>query len=512
MKLSRKLSSLRFRGPAAHVLGLSGVVLCTLLLHLAPWERRLDNSALPYLAVILAAGLLGGPAPGVVTAVASFLFYMDYVFVPAHYTFTLADPVDVIATIGFLGLSGFVAYLLHRSQAEAETARRREHEARTIAEMIQVVDRDDGLQPMLESVAAWTVRNLDVDYCAALLPDASGHLQAVASAASSSHIQTGETKGQVDAERVLASGSPCWRSEGDLQHGHLPLLGGGQAIGVFEIVTRSDIQSASGEQERLCMALVHQVGHAVERARLREVSTEAEIFRRSDELKSALLATVSHELGTPLAVIRAAARTLEGGEVSENPSVERELAAMIHREADRLRGLVTDLLDVSRIDGGALRLSLGWYDLGELVRESVARLRPGLQGRVVEIDAPGELPVEVDYVLLQRVIDNLVENAIRHAPADQPVRIGVRPAGACLEVVVSDEGPGIPSDHLDRVFHKFHQVEGRSGGAGLGLAICKGIVEEHQGRIWAESPINDGRGLAVHFTVPWVPISAPQSA
>lgn len=360
----------------AYTLGLSGVVLCTLLLPLSPWERRLDTSALPYLAVILAAGLLGGLAPATVTAVAAFLFFMDYVFVPAHYTFTLADPVDVIATIGFLGLSGFVAYLLHKSQAEAELARQREQEA----------------------------------------------------------------------------------------------------------------------------------------ARLREASTEAEIFRRSDELKSALLATVSHELGTPLAVIKAAARTLADGEVSHDPVVERELAAMIHREVDRLRALVTDLLDVSRIEGGALRLSVGWYDMGELVRESVARLRPRLGERVVEVDAPADMPVEVDYMLLERVIDNLVENAIRHAPVDRPVRITVRPDSAYLKVTVSDQGPGIPADDLDRVFEKFHRVEGRPGGVGLGLAICKGIVEEHGGSIWAESPIDEGRGFAVHFRIPWIPVSAPLPA
>lgn len=505
-------SNRRFRESAGYVLGLGGVVVCTLLLPLAPWERGLDTSAAPYLATILGATVLGGIAPGVVTAVAAFLFFMDFVFVPAHYTFTLADPVDVIAMFGFLGLAGFVARLLHQSRAEAELATQREQEAQTIAEIIRVLDSTDELVPMLESITIWAVHNLDVKVCVALLPDGEGHLQVAAQSESDAASDSSGPSVPVEAERSLAAGEARWSAAGARQFGHLPIQAGGTVVGVLRIVGPVGLEATVRHQDRVWTALVRQVGLAIERARLREASTEAEIFRRGDELKSALLATVSHELGTPLAVIKAAARTLAGGDVGNDPILERELAEMIHREVDRLRGIVTDLLDVSRIEGGALRLELGWYDMGELIRECVARLRPRLGDRFVEVNASTDLLVEVDYMLIERVVDNLVENAVRHAPEKRPVRIEIQPGTGYVEVTVSDEGPGIPAEDLNRVFQKFHQVEGRSGGVGLGLAICKGIIEEHRGTIWAESPVKEGHGLAVHFTIPWVPVLAPLPA
>lgn len=220
-------------------------------------------------------------------------------------------------------------------------------------------------------------------------------------------------------------------------------------------------------------------------------------------MKSVLLTTVSHELGTPLAVIKAAATGLMADDISAQPEALNDLATSIDVEADHLRRLVTDLLDVSRIDGGALRLSLGWYDVAEFLHEAVARLRPRLGERQLLVRAPEDLLVEFDYSLIDRVIDNLVSNAVRYMPPERPVTIEVREAGNQIEVIVADEGPGIPEAELTRVFEKFHYVEGRPAGIGLGLAICRGIIEAHNGVIWAESPLAAGRGLAIHLTLPW---------
>lgn len=493
------------RRTAAYVIGLGGVVLCTILLPLTLWDPTVATSSLPYLGLILAAGLIGGLAPALVTAVAAFLFFMDYVFVPAHFTFTLTDPADAVATVGFLGVSGLIAYLLQRSQHQAELAKRREHEAQNIAEMIQVVDRSEGLIPILDSIATWSVQSLGIQRCAALLP--TPELRVVAHAGTPPGGNEDQPIDAAAANQAYASGSPLWSRYGNREIGYLPFLARGEAIGLLEILAEPN--GPSPRLDRVWQALVHQVGLAVERARLRDASTEAEILRRSDELKSALLATVSHELGTPLALIKGATSTLMAGEVGQDPVTERELITMVHAEANRLRGLVTDLLDVSRIEGGVLCLTLGWYDLGELILESVARLRPRLGERVIEVDAAPDLLVEVDYVLIERVIDNLIDNAVRHSPVDCLVKIAVRPALAALEVTVSDQGAGIPESELERVFEKFHQVEARSGGVGLGLAICKGIVEAHRGKIWAETTTQAGHGLTVHFTLPWVPDSAP---
>lgn len=489
------------RRTSAYLLGLGGSALCTVLLRLSPWESRLDTAALLYLSVVVAAAFVGGIWPGAVTAIVAFLF-MNHNFIPPTGGLTVTHPGDVMAAAAFLGVAGLVSQLLARSQREAAVARRREHEAQTISEMVQITGQTERLVPMLEAVTRWTVENLGVARSTALLPGSDGALQPAATSGIPVPDEAPSPAVSDAPQQAMSLGTAVWVDLGPWRHGLLPLLVKDEALGVLEVIARAGSEPPIWGQERIWMALVRQVGLAVERAHLHEEATEAEILRRSDEVKSVLLATVSHELGTPLAVIKAAATGLMADGMAAQPSVLGELAGSIEVEADRLGRLVTDLLDVSRIEGGALRLSLGWYDIAEFLQEAVARLRPRLGGRRVLIEAPEDLLVEFDYSLIDRVIDNLVSNALRYTPADRPVTIDVCDQGQTVEVVVSDEGPGIPDGELIRVFEKFHHIEGRAGGIGLGLAICKGIVEGHGGSIWAASPAARGNGLAVLFSLP----------
>ncbi len=249
-----------------------------------------------------------------------------------------------------------------------------------------------------------------------------------------------------------------------------------------------------------------------ERDRLRERATEAEVLRRADELKTALLGAVSHDLRTPLASIIASAGSLRQRDVIWS-EVEREgFVSDIESEARRLARIVANLLDLSRMESGTLRPERGWYDLGALVDDVLGRLRPHTSLHAVHVRARDDLPpVPLDYVEIDQVISNLVENGVRHTPAGTEIWIDIDRDARDAVVTVSDSGPGIPEASLALLFDPFVRVaqkKGGAGGVGLGLAIARGLVEAHGGRITAENRVEGGARF--RFTLPLaLPAPAP---
>jgi PAS domain S-box-containing protein len=243
-----------------------------------------------------------------------------------------------------------------------------------------------------------------------------------------------------------------------------------------------------------------------ERKRLAEEAARADAFAHSDRLKSALLATVSHELRTPLATIKTGVSSLLSPEARWTTTEQEEFLREIDMEVDRLTLMVSNLLDLSRIEGGALRPRLARHDLGELVADVVRRLsyRTPDHPLAMEVD-PSLPPVPCDAVQIGQVLLNLGDNAIKYTPPGTPVTFSVRRVTDAVEVQVADRGPGIPASEIDQIFEKFYRVSAHamSSGAGLGLAICMGLVKAHGGHIWAES--REGEGTAVRFTLPLFP-------
>jgi two-component system sensor histidine kinase KdpD len=228
---------------------------------------------------------------------------------------------------------------------------------------------------------------------------------------------------------------------------------------------------------------------------------EAEVARRSDAMKTALLRTVSHDLRTPLASIKASVSGLRqpGAEYSEEDRAE--LLAAIEEEADRLSRLVSDLLDASRLEAGAMTPDRRPHDLAELIDTVVRRLEPRLDGRPLKVEIPETLPpVAYDYTQVDRIISNLLENAIAHTPPGSPLEIRVRPSVDEIRVEVTDHGPGIPPEDRERLFRPFERGQTGARGTGLGLAIARGFVEAHGGRIWIETV--HGGGARFVFTLP----------
>jgi two-component system sensor histidine kinase KdpD len=241
-----------------------------------------------------------------------------------------------------------------------------------------------------------------------------------------------------------------------------------------------------------------QATSAIEQARLRQENMQVEVLQRTDALRASLLSSVSHDLRTPLSSIKASASSLLQEDVQWSEEERRGFALTIEQEADRLNRLVSNLLDMSRIEGGAIKPEKEWYPLQELIQDVLERLQPLLQGRRVQTDIPDDLPpIELDYLQMDQVFTNLIENAVRYTPPTSPIEIRARREDSNVIISVADRGPGIPIADLEHVFDKFYRVTGRrsSGsvpGTGLGLAVSRGLVEAHGGKIWAEQRPDGG--------------------
>jgi two-component system sensor histidine kinase KdpD len=237
---------------------------------------------------------------------------------------------------------------------------------------------------------------------------------------------------------------------------------------------------------------------------LRQEATEAEILRRTDELRSALLNAVSHDLRTPLATIMASAGSLRQRDVAWTEEERQSFAQAIEEEADHLNHLVGNLLDLSRIEGGSLKPQMTWQELDTVIDDTLDRLKPVTRRHRLKVDVPhGVAPMRFDPVEIGEVVYNLVENAAKYAPPNTDIGLTVSNNAREVSVAVEDRGPGIPPEAIPHLFDPFYRVSDskpRPQGLGLGLAIVKGLVEAHGGRVWAEN--RAGGGARFTFTLP----------
>ena len=280
----------------------------------------------------------------------------------------------------------------------------------------------------------------------------------------------------------------------------VPLSADGRRVGTLAVQGNDRPSEAD---DRMLRAVAAQLASAIERARLRQRATDAEILRRADALKNALLGAVSHDLRTPLATIVASAGSLRQTDVRWTEAERESFLSDIEQEARRLSRIVGNLLDLSRMESGTLHPERGWYDLASLIDDVVGRLRPLTQTHRLEVRVPDDLPpVPLDYVEIDQVLSNLIENAARHTPQGSRVVVTARVERGEAVVEVADDGPGIAIDAMDRLFKPFLRSAGRQGarGTGLGLAVARGLVEAHGGRIAVRNRPEGGALFA--FTLP----------
>jgi two-component system sensor histidine kinase KdpD len=457
--------------------------------------------ALVYLLLVLVGSSRGGRIVGLTLAVAAF-FSFNFFFVPPYHTFRVADPIDWFVLVAFLITGAVAAQLLSRAQNEAEAARRRADEVDRLAalgaETLNVGRAEDALTAIAEVIRT----TLGVGRCEIHVRDhGSGAVRRIAVAGGGERAAAHTVIPEDDlVEWVATSGQsviahadgvtqirqwPDAQGENELLVPEartllLPLRAGDRTVGVLRIADERGLQ-LDAAQQRFLIALAYYAALGVDRLRLVAEAEGAEAFRQADELKNALLASVSHDLRTPLTTIKALAHDIgDGGD---------ERAVIIEEEADRLNRFVADLLDLSRIAGGALSLSPELNAVDDLVGTALQRAAGAIGARRIDVTIDTREPVLVgrfDFAHSLRILVNLLENAIKYSPADLPIQVDVRRVGDALEFTVADRGPGVPQSEREQIFTPFYQRGDRpsdAGSTGLGLSIARQLAEAQGGSL-----------------------------
>jgi two-component system sensor histidine kinase KdpD len=287
---------------------------------------------------------------------------------------------------------------------------------------------------------------------------------------------------------------------------YVPLRGSNAALGVIVIAPADVHHGMTPDAIRLLHAFMNHAALALERGQLAEVAERARVQSETERLRSGLLSSVSHDLRTPLAVITGIASTLLDADASLPAGERRDMLKTVADEANRLNRLVGNLLAMTRVESGALEVKRSWHPLEEIIGAALHRIGPLAGDRTITVEVAADLPlVGVDDVLIEQVVFNLIENALKHAASPTPIEVRVGVADGEVEVSIADRGPGIPIGAEEQIFDKFYRGKQshRTGGVGLGLTIGRGIVEAHGGRIRASNRL--GGGTQFVFTLPLSP-------
>ena len=492
-------------GVAAYAGTCAGVAAISFGLWIAHPFLTLAPIALVHLLAVFCVALLWGMGPAVAASVLGFVA-LDYLFVPPLFSLTIAAPSEVVSLMIFLAVAVITSRLAAGARGRAREAEAHARESRALLRLSDAAVDARTTDAALQAIAELTTDIFALRHCAILLPDSLDVLRVEAWAPAAEPCTLTR-----DEEGIAAY---VWRDQTSVPHrsgSYVPLRIGAQRVGVLRIGPSTDGEPLPAAAQRLLNTFAAAVAAAIDRRRLLDAATQAEVLRRSDALKTALLGSVSHDLRTPLTTLKTGITALLQTDVAWDRQAQQEVLAAANEEVDRLTRLISNLLDVSRVEAGALKPDRQWYEAGELIADTVRRAGPRDHRVTVEV-ANGELPVYVDYVQIQQVLANLLDNAAKYSPAGSEIHVVGAAEDGAFVIRVRDHGPGVPTAEADRIFSKFYRIGGRRTGTGLGLAICKGLVEAHGGRIAVENPGRGGAVFCVSLPLVTPPVFALPSA
>jgi two-component system sensor histidine kinase KdpD len=485
-------------GQAAGVVALCTAVAWAMFPYFAP-----ANLIMVYLmGTVLAASRLGR-GPAILASVLSVAAF-DFFLVPPYLTFAVSDTQYFVTFGVMLVVAVVISTLTARIRGQAEASRQRERRTAALYAMTRDLVSQRALDELLQA-AARHIREVFGSRVAVFLPDPSGRLVRRAGELAPLADETSE---RGVAQWVQEHGQMAGRGSATLPGAralYLPLAAARGTVGVLGVEPPSGEVLATPEQLHLLETFAAQTALAIERVALVDEAQQARFRSETERLRSSLLSAVSHDLRTPLATITGSASALVEGENRLDAATRRELAQAIEDEADRLNRLVHNLLEMTRLESGGIRVRKDWHPLEEVVGSALARMEKRLGERRVVIELPPDLPLlPLDPLLIEQVLINLLDNAVKYTPGDTPIEISASVEDRAACVAVADRGPGFAPGEEARVFDKFYrgQEAGSRSGAGLGLAIARGIVEAHGGRIAAET--RPGGGALFRFSLPLV--------
>jgi two-component system sensor histidine kinase KdpD len=469
----------------------------------------LSNHIMLYLLVVVYSAIQWGRGPSIVTAIASTAL-ADWFFVPPVFEFLHTEPKYVFTLISLLAVGLVISTLTSRLREQTGAARERESEMASLYAFSQDLAETTHPRQVLEVCARHIARATE-GRVGIFLPDRG----AVGPAYLSPGWKHSEALLRQVEKLFEEGGGPDSLTDASLDVGTrlVVLRTAAGIIGVLGLQRAVPAGQLTSSQERLVETLARQSALAIERSQLEERERQARLLEEKYKLQKALLDSISHDLRTPLASITGAISALYEDSRILDDRTRHELVATARHEAERLNRLVANLLDMTRLEAGALHVTQQPCDLQDVVGAALARVESSSSRRPITVRLAPALPlVSLDFLLVTQVLVNLLDNALKYSPVGSPIEVTGDVTQQHLQVRVCDRGRGIPPEDRDRVFQKFYRVRWPDNpqGSGLGLSICRGLIEAHGGRIWAEP--RPGGGTVISFELPLPSTAVAQSA
>jgi two-component system sensor histidine kinase KdpD len=485
---------------AGYAWAAASVAVATVVAWLMLPRFELANIIMVYLLGTVVVATRHGRGPALLASALSVAAF-DFFFVPPYLTFAVSDTQYLVTFAVMLVVALVISGLTSRTRAQAEAARVRE--ARTAA--LYAMSRDLASTRGTDDLLAIAVRHIAEVFrsrVVVLLPDGAGRLTVRTGGPAAFDVDANElavSRWVYEHRRAAGLGTSTLPGASAL---YLPLVAPMGPLGVLGVRPPDRHALEAPEQLHQLETFANQTALAVERARLAEEARDAQVRVETERLRSSLLSSVSHDLRTPLAAITGAVSTIIEDGARLDAATRLELLESVREEADRLNRLVQNLLEMTRLESGAVQLRREWHPVEEVIGAALAHFGKRLADRRITTRVPPDLPlVAIDDVLIGQVLINVIDNALKYTPPRSPITIIATATDRAVTIEVADRGPGLPPGEEDRVFEKFYRGASADGrGAGLGLAICQAIVVAHGGRMWAQN-LPEG-GVAFLFTLP----------
>ncbi|HUH96117.1 MAG TPA: sensor histidine kinase KdpD [Anaerolineales bacterium] len=459
------------------------------------------NLVMVYLLAVVVSAVYLGRGPSILASLASVLAF-DFFFVPPRYTFSVSETEYLLTFIGLLLVGTVISYLTVQVREQANAAQAREVQTTALYELGRDLTATVGVEVIAQTVITHISQTFNRD-AAIFLPEKDGPLKVWAS---SPNLAIADNELAVadwtfEHRQVAGRGS---NTLPDASMRYQPLQTTRGIVGVLGIKPANTTHFLTPDQRRTLDAFANQAAIAIERARLVDQARQTEILEITDKLQSALLNSISHDLRTPLVSITGALSSLSEDSINLNDATRRSLIETARGEADRLNRLVGNLLEMTRLEAGAVRVQAEPCDIQDMIGSALEQVESRKEDHPIIVNIPSDLPfVSMDFVLISHVLVNVIDNALKYSAPGSPIEIGAHLTSGYMEIEVADRGIGIPREDLSRIFDKFYRVQRPDNitGTGLGLSISKGIVEAHGGFIAAENRPGGGTMITVALPV-----------
>ena len=485
----------RYRGYAWAV---AVTIFSTLLGHFLFRRLELANLVMVFLLGVVYIAMRFGRGPSILASVLAVGMF-DVLFVKPYLSLTVADSQYLITFAVMLIVGILISNLMINVRSQAKVAAHRERRA----SVLYAISKELAASQTEQDIVAIAVKHLYAEFSSPnviLFPDASGHLAYPKPSGLSQSLRGADlsvAQWVLDHNEMAGQGTHTLPGAAAI---YFPVFDGEKVLGVLALLPVNLRRLFLPEQQKLLETFLRQIAQALTRIRFSEQAKLTQMQIEAERLRNSLLSAISHDLRTPLASIVGSASTLAANENRMSSPDRQELSLAIVDEAERMTNLVNNILDMARLDAGIAELNKQWYPVEEIIGVALNRLQKPLANRPVKVSVAPAMPMlHIDAVMIEQVLINLLENAARYTPAGSALEIDVEALDNNVEISVADHGTGIPKGLEEKLFEKFYQVrhETAQSGVGLGLAICRAIVEVHGGGIRAQ---NRPEGGAV-FTI-----------